>query len=140
MQEVPPNFILCTEKPKGLSPNTLTQKSFAFQSTIQEENIRPVEVANILESNYRRRRHEPESPEAVSQWTAKLILKSVQADAFQEEMVYLQIENKSIDSAPLERKGSLFWLAPWIDKENILRVDGRLKGSTLPFEVKQPLI
>lgn len=63
MQEVPPNFILCTEKPKSMSPNTLTQKSFAFQSNIQEESIRPVEMANILESNYRRRRHEPEGNE-----------------------------------------------------------------------------
>lgn len=119
-QEVPPNLVLCTEKSIVMSPNTLTQVSFTFRSDIQEQIISSVDVANNLESDFRRRGHEPKSPETARQRTKKLIIKSVQACAFREEMASLQRENKPIGSAPLKRESRLFQLSRKIDEKNCL--------------------
>ena len=60
-----------------------------------------------------------------------LIIKKLQKVAFSEEI-------QRLDNLP---KGSkLFKLDPFIDENGVLRVGGRLKLSSMPFEVKHPAI
>ena len=58
-----------------------------------------------------------------------LIIKKLQRVAFAEEIQ--RLEN-------LPKGSKLFKLDPFIDENGVLRVAGRLKLSSTPFEVKHP--
>ena len=65
----------------------------------------------------------------------KSIMKMVQQRFFQEEI-------KQLNSGSLSKRRNfqLHSLDPFIDDQGYLRVGGRLKQSTLPFEIKHPVI
>ena len=79
-----------------------------------------------------------------------VIVKSVQYTAFPEELKSLKSSQhvKSLDdrlAAPAERtlcpkQSSLHKLDPFLDSQGILRVGGRLRNASLPFEIKFPVI
>ena len=79
-----------------------------------------------------------------------VIIKSVQCTAFPEELKSLKSSQhvKSLEdrlAAPPEikfspKQSSLYKLDPFLDSQGILRVGGRLRNASLPFEVKFPAI
>ena len=79
-----------------------------------------------------------------------VIIKSVQCTAFPEELKSLKSSQhvKSLEdrlAAPPEikfspKQSSLYKLDPFLDSQGILRVGGRLRNASLPFEVKFPVI
>jgi len=77
----------------------------------------------------------------------KVVLRSLQHNHFKAEMTTLS-ELESNESQFQERKRSkivklssnLYKLDPFLDEEGLLKVCGRLKSSTFPYEVKHPLI
>ncbi|XP_065926153.1 uncharacterized protein [Magallana gigas] len=66
--------------------------------------------------------------------TELFILRSSQRLSFKEEINCLK------DSTPLPRKSALVQLNPFLDKDGILRVGGRLSQSPLPINQKHPII
>nr|XP_034330589.1 uncharacterized protein LOC117680486 [Crassostrea gigas] len=66
--------------------------------------------------------------------TELFILRSSQRLSFKEEINCLK------DSTPLPRKSALIQLNPFLDKDGILRVGGRLSQSPLPINQKHPII
>lgn len=84
------------------------------------------------------------------QQAKNLIIKSVQSITFPEELKSLKPSqhvksHEDRSSAPdrrssLKESFSLRKLDPFIDSQGILRVGGRLRNASLPFEVKFPVI
>ena len=70
---------------------------------------------------------------AIRKESEKWLIKSVQSDAYAEEM-------RLISANKLSPTDKLHSLNPYIDEEGILRVGGRLKLSALPNHVKHPII
>ena len=64
----------------------------------------------------------------------ELILKDIQKEVFDKEIRSLQ------QSENLPRSNQLAFLCPFIAGDKILRVGGRLKNASLPFESKHPVI
>ena len=52
----------------------------------------------------------------------------------------LRVTSHKEQNAKISRQSSLLKLDPFIDEEGLIRVGGRLKNSTLPFEVKHPIV
>ena len=57
--------------------------------------------------------------------------------AFKNEIASLSLKEQN---AKISRQSSLLKLNPFIDEEGLIRVGGRLENSTLPFEVKHPIV
>ena len=66
-----------------------------------------------------------------------LIFKELQCTAFKKER---EILRKTDQNAKLAKQSSLFKLDPFVDEQGLMRVGGRLESSTLPYEVKHPII
>ena len=66
-----------------------------------------------------------------------LIFKELQRTAFKNEVLSLSQKEQN---AKLPRQSSLLKLDPFIDEQGLIRVGGRLENSTLPFDVKHPII
>ncbi|GFX22204.1 uncharacterized protein TNCV_2950501 [Trichonephila clavipes] len=62
------------------------------------------------------------------------LIKNLQASAFQEEIEFLA------KSSCNSKKGKLFSLNPFLDRNQILRVGGRLQNSDLTYRQKHPAI
>ncbi|GFS95025.1 uncharacterized protein TNCV_4413521 [Trichonephila clavipes] len=62
------------------------------------------------------------------------LIKNLQASAFQEEIEFLA------QSSCNSKKGKLFFLNPFLDGNQILRVGGRLQNSDLTYSQKHPAI
>ena len=73
-----------------------------------------------------------------------VIIKLVQADAFQEELNTLNAlkgnSQESTRSRSMKRTSPLFRLDPFIDDEGVLRVGGRLRQAKLLNSIKHPVI
>ena len=52
----------------------------------------------------------------------------------------LRVTSHKEQNAKISRQSSLLKLDPFIDEEGLIRVGGRLENSTLPFEVKHPIV
>ena len=65
------------------------------------------------------------------------IFKEIQRKAFKNEIASL---SRKEQNAKISRQSSLLKLDPFIDEEGLIRVGGRLENSTLPFEVKHPIV
>jgi len=57
--------------------------------------------------------------------------------AFRNEIVSLSDKEHN---AKISRQSSLLKLDPFIDEQGLIRVGRRLENSTLPFEVKHPIV
>ena len=66
-----------------------------------------------------------------------LIFKELQRTAFQNEITRLSHQE---GNGKLTKNSSLLNLDPFLDDQGLLRVGGRLEKSSLPFEVKHPII
>ena len=66
-----------------------------------------------------------------------LILKEVQRTAFEDEITRL---SRQEGNRKLVKNSPLLKLDPFLDDTGLLRVGGRLEKSSLPFEVKHPII
>lgn len=64
----------------------------------------------------------------------QLVIKTVQEEVYSEEIISLQ------QAGQVHKRSSILSLNPFIDKEGLLRVGGRLKQSCLPFDEKHPVI
>lgn len=64
------------------------------------------------------------------------IIKLVQEDAFAEDIQKIKLQKEGI----LNKHNSLRKLNAFLDKNNVLRVGGRLSQSTLHHDVKHPII
>ena len=82
---------------------------------------------------------------------AKLqIIRIVQNEAFQDEIQLLKDVNIKSPAADkdaskermrtVKKSSSLYKLDPFLDKDGILRVGGRLRQSSIPYDVKHPVI
>ena len=79
-----------------------------------------------------------------------VIIKSVQCTAFPEELKSLKssqhaksLEDRLVTPPEIKfspKQSSLYKLDPFLDSQGILRVGGRLRNASLPFEVKFPVI
>ena len=68
-----------------------------------------------------------------------VILRAVQKAAFSVEIESM-CSSKENSTANLQKKNVLYKLCPYMDECDILRVGGRLGGSSLPMEEKHPII
>ena len=78
------------------------------------------------------------------------IIKMVQTEAFKDEIQVLkdvQAKQQAADKdtckdkvKAMKRSSSLYKLDPFLDEDGLLRVGGRLRQSSAPFEVKNPVI
>ena len=66
-----------------------------------------------------------------------LIFKEVQRTAFEDEITRLSNQG---ENCKLMKNSPLLKLYPFLDDHGLLRVGGRLEKSTLPFELKHPII
>ncbi|XP_062597368.1 uncharacterized protein LOC134258800 [Saccostrea cucullata] len=64
----------------------------------------------------------------------KFIIKTVQSEVYSEEIQCILKEK------PLPRDSNILPLSPFLDKDGILRVGGRLNKSSLPISEKNPVI
>lgn len=64
----------------------------------------------------------------------KTLVKLAQSETFVEDI------NKLIEKNKVISKNNLSCLSPFLDEEGLLRVGGRLKNSSLPFNSKHPMI
>ena len=65
------------------------------------------------------------------------IFKEIRHAAFKNEITSLSQKEQN---AKISRQSSLLKLDPFVDEQGLIRVGGRLENSTLPFEVKQPIV
>jgi hypothetical protein len=65
----------------------------------------------------------------------RILIKKVQESAFKEELKLLQAKDTHVQSS-----SSLYKLDTFLDEYGLLRVGGRIRESSLPFEEKHPLI
>ncbi|XP_039312876.1 uncharacterized protein LOC113004888 [Solenopsis invicta] len=63
-----------------------------------------------------------------------MIVKAVQAEEFKDELNALKVNNK------IASKSRLIALHPFLDKDGVIKVGGRLKHSMLPEESKHPMV
>ncbi|XP_070854683.1 uncharacterized protein [Drosophila suzukii] len=76
----------------------------------------------------------------ISSWTRLIraarnqLLRHIQRKAFQRE--YTQLEN----GRQLHAKSQLIWFSPFLDKDGLMRVGGRIERSTLYYNAKHPVI
>ena len=93
--------------------------------------------------SYLRRPFKKNKPKTVATTVAERqdaerhILKEIQRKAFKNEIASL---SRKEQNAKISRQSSLLKLDPFIDEEGLIRVGGRLEYSTLPFEVKHPIV
>ena len=67
-------------------------------------------------------------------YAEQLVIKTVQEEAFSEEILSFQ------RSGQVHKRSSILSLNPFVDEEGLLRVGGRLKQSSLPYDKKHPII
>ena len=67
----------------------------------------------------------------------RLIFKEIPRTAFKNEIISLSQKEQN---AKISRQSSLLKLDPFVDEQGLIRVGGRLENSTLPFEVKHPIV
>lgn len=67
------------------------------------------------------------------------IFKIVQHQAFGSEILKIQLSNTT-DSTHCIKKSNLRLLYHFVDEEGLLRVGGRLKNASVPFNQKHPVI
>ena len=65
------------------------------------------------------------------------IIKSVQSEAFEDELIVLG-DTKKVKT--IKKSSPLYKLDPFLDKDGILRVGGRVKNADVPFEIKHPVL
>ncbi|XP_043227504.1 uncharacterized protein LOC122384292 [Amphibalanus amphitrite] len=69
------------------------------------------------------------------------ILKNVQEDEFEEELVNLATqEDPTTDRKQVKKRSSVRRLDPFLARDGLLRVGGRLRRSDLPLETAHPVI
>ncbi|GAB6024610.1 hypothetical protein CHUAL_014256 [Chamberlinius hualienensis] len=66
--------------------------------------------------------------------TETWIVKGLQDTMFQAELYSLK------NNIPISKQSSLYYLNPFLDKDNLLRVTGRLQLSSYSYEMKHPLL
>ncbi|XP_055522622.1 uncharacterized protein LOC129716813 [Wyeomyia smithii] len=69
--------------------------------------------------------------------------RSTQAEAFMDEVKVLKknLELSSGSWRPIEKCSSIYSLSPFLDEQEVLRMEGRTaRGSSLPFELRFPII
>ena len=67
----------------------------------------------------------------------KEIIRIVQCHAFKDEIALLQRPDKDIT---LKQSSSIYGLDPFLDKEGILRVGGRIRRAKVSVDIKHPMI
>ena len=65
------------------------------------------------------------------------IFKEMRRAAFKNKITSLSQKEQN---AKISRQSSLLKLDPFVDEQGLIRVGGRLENSTLPFEVKHPIV
>lgn len=78
------------------------------------------------------------------------VLKSVQEEAFSEEIKILKSLGMSKDNtrrkftrrynSSMKKTSSLYRLDPFIDEDGVLRVGGRIRNASISYDVKHPVI
>ena len=74
---------------------------------------------------------------AERQDTERHTFKELQHTAFKNEITSLSQKEQN---AKISRQSSLLKLDPFVDEQGLIRVGARLENSTLPFEVKHPIV
>ena len=93
--------------------------------------------------SYLRRPFNKNKPKTVTTAVAErqdaeiLIFKELQRSAFKNEIASLSHKEQK---PKLTKQSRLLRLDPFIDDQGLIRVGGRLENSTLPFDVKHPII
>ena len=67
----------------------------------------------------------------------KEIIRIIQCHAFKEEIALLQRPDKDVT---LKQSSSIYGLDPFLDKEGILRVGGRIRRAKVSVDIKHPMI
>ena len=113
----------------------------AGQSQVKERNVK--------ERNKGVTSYNPVDVEALQRAELQII-KMAQSEAFQEEIqllrdvnVKLQVADQDITKDKIKmmkKSSSLYKLDPFLDEDGVLRVGGRLGKSSVPYDVKYPVI
>ena len=67
-------------------------------------------------------------------YAEQLVIKTVQEEEFSEEILSFQ------RSGQVHKRSSILSLNPFVDEEGLLRVGGRLKQSSPPYDEKHPIM
>ena len=113
----------------------------AGQSQVKEKNVK--------ERNKGITSYNPIDVKAL-QRTELQIIKMAQTEAFREEIqllkdvnVNLQVADQDVNKdkiKTMKKSSSLYKLDPFLDEDGVLRVGGRLGKSSVPYDVKHPVI
>ncbi|CAB0038563.1 unnamed protein product [Trichogramma brassicae] len=80
-------------------------------------------------------------PDPLQPMTAQELGEAFEACLVRSQLQYFEVEARELrHSRPVPRKSPLAALDPFLDAKGILRVDGRLHHSALPFHLKHPPI
>ena len=113
----------------------------AGQSQVKEKNVK--------ERNKGITSYKPVDVKALQRAELQII-KMAQSEAFREEIqllrdvnVKLQVADQDVNKdkiKTMKKPSSLYKLDPFLDEDGVLRVGGRLETSSVPYDVKHPVI
>ncbi len=137
-------------------PKVLEVDRFEHFSSFNRLKRSIIRIQRVIERKRSNKQHNwrpQEGPPTVKELeqAERLILKSVQYKHFHIELECLEKLSENDDmfqdrksakkrNTTLKRTSCLHKLDPFLDKQGVLRVGGRLKNATTPYEVKHPTI
>ena len=148
--------VLTTQQVRRNFPKVLEADRFKHSSSFYRLKRSIVCIQRMIErkrsdKQYNSRIQEGPPPVRELEEAEKSILKSIQYKHFSakiddmqrlagNEDMFQDRQSAKVRNSALKRTSSLHKLDPFLDGEGILRVGGRLKNATTPYEVKHPVL
>ena len=139
-QEEIPDIQIGDPEIKATVRTTTVKESFSLVECVSRFSswTKAVGVVSYLQRTFKKNKPRTVATTVTERKEAEvLIFKELQRTAFKNEVLSL---SKKEQNAKLPRQSSLLKLDPFIDEQGLIRVGGRLENSTLPFDVKHPII
>ena len=148
--------VLTTQQVRRDFPKVLEADRFKHSSSFYRLKQSIVCIQRMIERKRSNKQYNwriQEGPPTVRELeeAEKSILKSIQYKHFSAEVddmqrlagnenMFQDRQSAKVRNSALKRTSSLLKLDPFLDGEGILRVGGRLKNATTPYEVKHPVL
>ena len=135
-----PNIQIGDPEVKATVRTAMVQESFNLIDLVSRffSWTKAVGVVSYLKRPFKKSKPETVSTTVAERQEAEmLIFKELQSTAFKNERESLRSKDQN---AKLAKQSSLFKLDPFVDEQGLMRVGGRLESSTVPYDVKHPII
>ena len=135
-----PNIRIGDPEVKATVRTTVVKESFNLIDYVSRFSnwTRAVGVISYLRRPFKKNKPKTVTTTVAERQDAEiLIFKELQRSAFKNEIASLSHKEQK---PKLTKQSRLLRLDPFIDDQGLIRVGGRLENSTLPFDVKHPII